>query len=69
MLPEIAKGFRYKELTDCHIGCAFYKLYRESYLSLQDIVECVNIHSEVCLRYGFSTYDKFSNNQKEQEDL
>jgi len=68
IVPEIF-GIRFENLADCHIGYAFYKLYRESYLSLQDIVECVSIHSGVSLRYGFSTYDKFSNNQKEQEDL
>ena len=69
MLPEIAKGFRYKELGNSHIGYTFYKLYRESFLSLQDIMECVSIHSGIRLRYGFSTYNKFSNNQKEKEDL
>ena len=37
----------YNALEDCHIGYAFYKLYRESCLSLQDILEIVIINGEI----------------------
>lgn len=48
----------YNVLEGCHIGYAFYKLYRESCLSLQDIIEIVAIKGEIKPHYGFFTYEK-----------
>ena len=45
----------YNALEGCHIGYAFYKLYRNGCLSLQDIIECDSVHSEVDLHYHLST--------------
>lgn len=47
------------KLTSCHIGYAFYTLYSQSYLCLQDIVEIVGIEGEIKSRYHFSSYKKF----------
>ena len=44
-------GTNKNELAGRHIGYAFYTLYSESYLSLQDIVEIVTVEGEINLRY------------------
>ncbi len=45
-------------LKECHIGFTFFELYRKSCLSLQDIVDSIEIQSEMHLHYNFSTSDK-----------
>jgi len=47
------------ELESHHIGYAFYKLFSESYLSLQDIIEIVGIRVDINSFYSFTTYAKF----------
>jgi hypothetical protein len=47
------------KLGNYHIGYAFYTLYSQSYLCLQDIVEIVGIEGEIKSRYRFNSYKKF----------
>jgi len=48
----------YTPLEGCHIGYAFYKLYRDGCLSLQDIVEITEIEGEINPCYSFYSYKK-----------
>ena len=45
-------GNNCNNLTDNHIGFAFYKLYKESYLSLQDIIEIITIYGKIEPHYN-----------------
>jgi len=45
------------ELAGCRIGFAFFELYRESCLSLQDILELQGLQREINIRY-YSNYEK-----------
>ena len=38
-------------LTGCHIGYAFFSLYRESCLSLQDMLEICGLQREIHIHY------------------
>jgi len=52
---QVIKSF--DRLAGCHIGYAFYELYHNSCLSLQDMLEIKGLQREIDIHY-FSGYEK-----------